>query len=120
MSVKKISLYIMSLFYVIAGINHFIHPSFYEKIMPPYLPIHLTLIDISGVCETGLGLLLLPQKTRRSAAWGIIFLLIAIYPANIQMLLNYIHENNPNLWISIVRLPLQFVLIWWAFIYTKE
>jgi len=119
MPAKKISLYIMSVFYSLAGINHFVHPSFYEKIMPPYLPCHLSLIYISGICETGLGLLLLYQKARSVSAWGIILLLIAVFPANVQMFLNYLHENRPGLWISIVRLPLQIVLIGWAYNFTK-
>ena len=120
MPAKKISLYIMSVFYILAGINHFVHTSFYEPIMPSYLPWHLQLIYISGICETGLGVLLLLQKTRKLAAWGIILLLIAIFPANIQMFLDYLHKHNPLLWISILRLPLQFVLIGWAYIYTKQ
>lgn len=109
----------MSFFYIVAGVNHFWHPAFYEKIMPPYLPAHLQLIYISGIAEILLGILLLFRQSRRLAAWGIIVLLIAIFPANIQMMLNYINDNNPQVWISIVRLPIQVVLIWWAWIFTK-
>ena len=103
----------MALFYISAGIFHFVRPGFYLAIMPPYLPLHSALIYISGSCEIILGLLLFPAATR-SLAWGIIALLVAVYPANIQMMLNYWHNHNPYLWITIVRLPLQFVLIWWA------
>ena len=114
----SIALYTMSLFYILAGIYHFVRPKFYMKIMPPWLPSHLQLVYISGACEIILGLLLFPVATRSIAAWGIIALLIAIFPANIQMMLNFRRKNNPYLWATIVRLPLQLLLIWWAWRYT--
>ncbi len=117
---KKFSLFAMSVFYVAAGINHFWHPEFYLRIMPPLLPWHFDLIEISGACEISFGLLLLFSSTRRLAAWGIILLLIAVFPANIQMMLNSWGESNPKLWISIARLPLQIVLIWWAYSFAKN
>ena len=117
---KNISLYIMAALYTAAGLNHFIHPAFYIRIMPQWLPYQPALVFISGICETVFGLLLLFSATRKIAAWLIIILLIAIFPANIQMMLNYWHNNNPRLWISIARLPLQAVLIWWAYSFTKK
>ena len=117
---KKISLYLMSMLYFFAGINHFWHPVFYLQIMPPWMGAHEELVYISGACEIVLALLLLPNKTRRLAAWGIILLLIAVFPANIQMLLNYLNEQHPKLWIAIIRLPIQLVLIWWASTVTKK
>lgn len=87
--------------------------------MPSWLPWHYPLIYISGICEMVFGILLLPKATRRLAAWGIILLLIAVFPANIQMMLNYQQEHDPNLWIAILRLPLQPLLIWWAWQFTK-
>lgn len=110
----------MAVAYIAAGINHFISAQFYYKIMPPYLPYPYELIYLSGLCESALGILLMFTKTRSFAAWGIVALLIAIFPANIQMLMNYIHENNPRLWVAIVRLPLQLLLIWWAYSFTKK
>jgi uncharacterized membrane protein len=74
--------------------------------------------QISGACEIVFGLLLIPDTTRSIAAWLIIVLLIAIFPANIQMSINFKRKNNPYFWITIVRLPLQFLLIWWAWSYT--
>lgn len=109
----------MAVLYIAAGINHFVHPEFYITIMPPWLPYHSALVFISGICEIVFGLMLLKPSSRKLAAWLIIFLLIAIFPANIQMMLNYLHENNPQLWIAIARLPLQVVLIWWAYGFTK-
>ena len=88
--------------------------------MPPWLPYHAALVLISGICEVVFGLMLLLPTTRKMAAWLIILLLIAIFPANIQMMLHYMDENNPRLWMAIVRLPLQVLLIWWAYGFTKE
>ena len=117
--IKTVLLYLMSLSYVVAGLRHFSDPAFYLKIMPPYLPWHAFLVAFSGVCEIALGLLLLVPKYRRWAAWGLIALLIAVFPANLQMALN--PQTFPDippvlLWL---RLPLQGVLIAWAYWYTR-
>ena len=117
---KKIALVIMSGLYVLAGTIHFINPGFYKKIMPHWLPWHYFIIYFTGVCEIILGLLLIPRYTRKTAAWGIVILLVAIFPANIQMMLDYWHQQSPYLWLAILRLPLQPLLIWWAFRYTKS
>lgn len=109
----------MALFYFAAGLNHFIRPGFYIKIMPPWMPLHKELVLISGIAEVLFALLLLFPVTRRFGAWGIIALLVAVFPANIQMLINYYQQNNPMLWIAVLRLPLQLVLIWWAYGFTK-
>lgn len=116
---KKIFLYVMAVFYICAGINHFLNPYFYIKIMPSYIPFHLEMVYISGVFEILCGLFLIPERTRKYGAWITILLLIAVFPANIQMAVNYYNENNPELWIAILRLPVQIFLIWWAWIYTK-
>lgn len=117
---KKKSLIIMAAIYIIAGINHFWNPAIYINIMPPWLPEHKLLVAISGAFEIVLGVLLLFPSTQRQAAWGIILLLIAVFPANIQMMINYWNESNPMLWIAILRLPLQIVLIRWAYAFTKK
>ena len=75
-------------------------------------------VYLSGVLEIVFALLLLPLTTRHVAAWLIIFLLIAVFPANMQMALNFRRKHNPYLWLAIARLPLQPLLIWWAWIYT--
>jgi uncharacterized membrane protein len=118
---RKIKLalrYLFAAFFVLAGINHFITTDFYLKIMPPYLPRHLFLVYLSGVVEIVLGLLLLIPKSARAAAWGLIALLLAIFPANIHMAIN--HELYPEYSVAAVwlRLPLQLVLMALAYWYT--
>ena len=106
--------------FVAAGIGHFVAPGFYMKIMPPYLPLHRELVFASGVAEVVLGVLLLVPKTSRFAAWGLIALLIAVFPANIYV---YQHrESFPQLspLAHLLRLPLQGVLILWAYVYTRR
>jgi uncharacterized membrane protein len=105
----------MSALYMLAGIMHFLRPSFYMAIMPPYLPAHYELVLLSGMFEFVLGLLLLFPASRRIAAWGIILLLIAVFPANIQMAIDYYQQQKPGLWIALLRLPLQIPLILWAY-----
>jgi uncharacterized membrane protein len=116
---KMISLVLMGCLYIVAGINHFIHPASYLGIMPHWVPFHNAAVFVSGLCEVLFALLLLIPSTRRIAAWGIILLLIAVFPANVQMMLNYLHEGKNGLWVTVIRLPLQAVLIWWAYIFTK-
>ena len=110
----------MAAFYVMAGVNHFINPDFYKKIMPPWLPWHYLIIYFTGVCEIVFGLLLLPKQTRKPAAWGIIVLLVAVFPANIRMMLDFWHQHSPYLWLAILRLPLQLLLIGWAYLFVKN
>lgn len=110
----------MIVFYAAAGINHFWHPDAYLKIMPGWIPWHKELVLLSGIFEILFAVLLIFSSTRRLAAWFIILLLIVVFPANVQMLLNYIHDSNPKLWIAIIRLPIQIVLIWWAYGFTKK
>ena len=116
----KLLLYIMALLYVVAGSLHFLRPGMYTGIIPSYLPYPLTLVYISGLAEIVLGLLLLNRKTKKLAAWGIMALLVAVFPANVQMLLNYSRDQHPFLWIAVLRLPLQVILIWWAWRYAKK
>ncbi|WP_153798374.1 DoxX family protein [Foetidibacter luteolus] len=117
---RPVSLYIMSALYVLAGLNHFINTDAYLSMMPPYLPWHKSLIYLSGTLEISFGLLLIPYSTRRFAALGIIFLLITVFPANIQVMLNYMDHHSPYTWLTVVRLFLQLGLIWWAYQYHKR
>ncbi|PMD99562.1 DoxX family protein [Siphonobacter sp. BAB-5405] len=112
------SLYLMSLLYVVAGILHFVRPQTYLRIMPPSIPAPLTMVYLSGVAELVLGLALLVPSLRTWAAWGIILLLIAVFPANWYMATSGKFTNIPA-WILWARLPLQGVLIYWAYTFTK-
>ncbi|MFC5282227.1 MauE/DoxX family redox-associated membrane protein [Pedobacter alpinus] len=107
---------LMGSVYVLAGTYHFINPSFYLQIMPKYLPNHLELVYLSGLAEIIAGGLLIPKKTRKLGAWGIIVLLIAVFPANIQMAINEYAEGGFMFYISLIRLPFQFLLMYWAYI----
>ena len=82
---KKITILIMSFFYIGIGLKHFSDPSFFLKIMPPYLPWHLELIYLSGFFEIILGGLLLIHKYRFYAGWGLIILLVLVFPANVYV-----------------------------------
>ena len=116
---RTISIYLLTLFMAGAGTLHFIKPDFYLKIMPPYLPLHPGLVYLSGFCEIVLGVLLLVPRFSRVAAWGIIALLIAVFPANIYV---YQHQDllpAPPI-LHLMRLPLQGVFILWAFWHTRR
>ena len=114
---EKYSIYIMSALYIIAGFNHFIRPKIYLRMMPPSLPNHPLLNYLSGAAEIILGACLLAPNLQSMAAWGIIILLILIFPANVYMLTSGKFNKIPK-WILWARLPLQLVLIWWAFSFT--
>lgn len=118
-TVKVILKYLMAIFYIGAGVNHFLNPDFYLKIMPPYLPWHLELVYLSGVIEIALGLLLLIPKYTRLAAWGIILLLIAIFPANIHLALNPQIFPDVDPTVHLIRLPFQGLFLLWAWWYTR-
>lgn len=117
---KTILKYLLAAGFVSAGVNHFINTTFYLKIMPPYLPAHLFLVYLSGVFEIVLGVLLLIPKFKRLAAWGLIALLIAVFPANIYMAMNPELFPGFSLAALYLRLPLQFVIIALAYWYAKE
>ncbi|GBF41734.1 hypothetical protein LPTSP2_10150 [Leptospira ellinghausenii] len=109
-------MYSLALFYIVAGTNHFFSPEFYLEMMPDYLPFHELLNVTSGLSEITLGLLVLYERMRKLACYGIILLLLAIYPANINMLLEALDGKDFGfpIWALYVRLPFQFLFIYWA------
>ena len=114
---RLISIILLAIFFIAAGVNHFVSPDVYLKIMPDYLPWPLALVYVSGFFEVLGGVGVLVPKLRRSAGWGLIAMLIAIFPANVDMLVNADQFATIPFWALVVRLPLQGVLIawvWWA------
>jgi uncharacterized membrane protein len=118
--VKKVLRWIFGIAFIFAGANHFINPDFYLNIMPPYLPWHLFLIYLSGIFEILLGIMILIPITQKPAAWGLILLLIAVFPANIYMAMNTDKFPDLDSLLIYLRLPIQFILIAWAFWLTKK
>ena len=111
-------LYLMAALYILAGLNHFRNPKMYLRIIPPYLKNPPLLNKLSGIAEIILGVLLVYPPTTSYAAWGIIALLLAILPANIFMATNERASFGLPKWLLLLRIPLQFVLIAWAYLYT--
>ncbi len=112
--------YLLGILLVLGGVAHFTNTEFYLKAMPSYLPYHETIVYSSGVLEIVLGLLLLIPKTTRKAALAIIILFIAIFPANVNMYLNHTDFPDMSETSLLIRLPIQLVLIAWAYIYTRK
>ena len=116
---KVVMRWLLGVVFVLAGVNHFLNPGFYVRMMPPYLPWHLGLVYASGVFEIVLGAMLFVRRVRVPAAWGLIALIVAVFPANIHMAVNpglYPDFSPVVLW---MRLPLQGVLIAWAYWLTR-
>ncbi len=111
---------LMAVFYIFAGVNHFRNPAFYLRMMPPYLPAHEWLNYISGAAEILLGVLLLVPRSTRWAAWGVIALLIAVFPANLHMALHPEQFADVPRIALYLRLPVQLLLILWAYWYTRQ
>ena len=121
---KRPLLYLMGPLYVVAGILHFVVPGPYVQIIPPFLPVPLALVYLSGGAEIAVGVGVVVPRTRRYAAWATIALLVAIFPANAYMatsmvVVEGIGGGDPSPLIRWGRLPLQGVLILWAYWYTR-
>jgi uncharacterized membrane protein len=117
---RDILKWLLGIAFTLAGANHFAHTGFYVSIMPGYLPWHVELVYLSGVAEIALGIMLLIRRSERLAAWGMIALIVAVTPANVQMAIHpelYPDFSPLLLW---VRLPLQLVLIAWACWFTRK
>ncbi len=111
---------IMAALYIVAGTLHFILTPTYTAIVPDYLPAHRTLVYLSGLAEILGGIGLLVPATQSAAAWGIIALLIAVFPANLTMVTDHARFPTIPLWAAWLRLPLQLPLIYWAWLYTRK
>ncbi len=119
---KLILLWIMAAFYFFNGVSHFANFERYLPIMPDYLPWHGPLVVITGLAEIALGIAVLIPTARRVAAWGLVGLLIFVFPANVNVAVNDLPflTDEPLTTLNWARLPLQAVFILWAWWYTKS
>lgn len=122
LSRKEILRGVLAVAIIIVGITHFVKPLPYARLVPPQLPNPIDLVYISGFFEILGGIGLLIPYISVAAAWGLIALFIAVFPANINQAINAIPvEGIPHIPILYwVRLPFQAVLIAWAWWYTKD
>jgi uncharacterized membrane protein len=117
--VKRLLHWLLGLLFVGAGTLHLVWPEPFVRAMPPYLSWHLELVYLSGVIEIVLGVLVLVPRCQRPAAWGLVALLVAVFPANVHMALHpdlFPRFSPAVLW---ARLPLQGLLIAWAYWFTR-
>ena len=110
--------WILAVFFVAAGLNHFREPAVYEGMMPPSLPWHGALIAISGASEVVGGIGIIMARTRRAAGWGLIALLVATLPANLHVaLMGRMPGFSFSPTVLWARLPFQAAFIaavWWT------
>lgn len=102
--------------FLVAGVLHFVVPGVYERIMPRWLPAHRALVLVSGAAEIAGALGLLVPALRPAAGWGLLALLVAVFPANVQMLQDA-RASGAAWWVQAAlwgRLPLQPLLMWWV------
>jgi uncharacterized membrane protein len=120
--IKTVLRWLLTIFMVGAGVNHFIAPDAYVGMMPSALPAPLMLVYVSGIAEVlgGVGLIL--PTTRKLAAWGLIALYVAVFPANLNMAINHLPLGTHEVptWALWARLPLQGVLIAWAWWFARS
>ena len=117
-TVKLIALWALAIAMIWVGVLHFVRPKPFVRIVPKYLPAPLALVYISGFFEILGGVGLLIPATRVYAAWGLIALYIAVFPANIYMLTDNVSLNPKKpipRWMLWLRLPFQFLFIAWAY-----
>lgn len=110
-------LYLMAAMYIVAGLMHFVKPKMYMRIMPRYLPYHKELVFTSGIAEIVLGLGLCFSKTLKFSVYGIVLMLLVFLMVHFYMLSGEKASAGIPKWILILRIPLQFGLMYWAWWY---
>ncbi|MDQ6654388.1 MAG: DoxX family membrane protein [Verrucomicrobiota bacterium] len=112
----RFSRFLLGAFFVAAGIYHFVRPELYTAIVPASLPRPALLVAISGAAEIAGGVGVFGARTRKAAGFGLIALLIAVFPANISATIHGMNIAGKPVppWLLWARLPLQGVLIWWV------
>jgi uncharacterized membrane protein len=121
-TIKNVLRCVLAAIMLYAGVSHFRNPEPFAEIVPNYLPAHRELVLISGFFEILGGVGLLVPPTRRAAAWGLIALYLAVFPANVNMAVHDVPINGRHFasWLLWLRLPMQAVLIAWAYWYTHK
>ena len=119
-STKLVLLWLMAVFYVANGVYHFANPDAYLRIIPEFVPWSLAVVYLSGLVEILLGVGVLVPSTRVMSAWGLIVLLLVVFPANVNVAVNDLAYvgTEPSSLLNWLRLPAQAVLIGWAWWYT--
>ena len=120
MNFKFITILIMSCFYMNVGVKHFIEPEWFLQIMPPNFPHHYEAVYWSGFFELLFGFLLINPMTRQLAGWGIIFVMITVFPANLYLAVTDGEAINISKELAWGRLPFQYVFIGLAFWHAKD
>ena len=110
-------LYLMASIYILAGLNHFRKPKMYQRTIPPYFPNAKLMNILSGFAEIAFGIALLIPAYKSIGAWGIIFLLVAFLTVHVYTIQDKRAGFGLPKWVLWLRIPLQFVLIYWAYIY---
>ena len=109
--------YVLALIFLVGGFFHLQKPKLYKKITPPYIPYKNSMVLLSGIAEMVFGLMLIGKDTQHFGAWGIIILLVMFFPVHIYMLQNKQASLKLPKWLLILRISLQFLLIYWAWMY---
>ena len=117
MNLKTALRWLLSAIMLYTGVMHFVKPEPFVKIVPDWLPAPRALVAVSGFFEILGGVGLQVPRVRKPAAWGLVALYLAVFPANVNMAIHKIYTDNP--WILWGRLPFQAVLIAWAWWYTR-
>lgn len=112
-------LYLMASMYILAGIFHFLKPRMYMRIMPRYLPAHKELVYASGAAEVLLGIGLIFRHTKDFAIFGIIAMLLVFLLVHFYMLSSKTAGAGIPDYALVLRIPLQFFLMWWAYFYLQ-
>ena len=114
---QPFSVLLISILFIIAGILHFLQPEPYLRIMPDFIPYQKAMVYISGAFEILGGIGFLITDFRILAGWGLVALLFTVFPANINMFMKGYKKHRLSLftWIALIRLPIQFVLMFWIY-----
>ena len=120
--IKLITIYFMSIAYTYVGVRHFIDPDFFLAIMPNYLSMHLFFVYLTGLMEVVFGLLLAFRKTRKLASYGLIILLLIVFPANIHLVESELSQSilEVSKEQTIIRLPFQGLFLILAYWHSKN